>query len=144
MKVSPTVTQANGIITIKLQATFVGDPTDASDKANIAAFGDPQVNLAGTFQDPNNLAFTFLFPATDVMVGVTTQMNSRPVRFMLALPCAGNPNQPAPIQGELDCVTQNPSEACEAYFTVMCQRITQAMLILRQKMLVPTLTPTTI
>ena len=41
MKVTPTVTQANGIIQIKIQATFVGDPTDQSDKANIAAFGDP-------------------------------------------------------------------------------------------------------
>ncbi len=144
MKVSPQVTQANGIITLKLYATFVGDPTDANDKALIAAFGDPTVNMAGSFQDPNNLAFTFLFPATDVIVGITTQMSSHPVRFMLALPNAQNPNRPAPIQGELDCITTNPSEACEAYFTVMCQRITQAMMILRQKMLVPTLTPETI
>ncbi len=144
MRVSPQVTQANGIITLKLIATFVGDPTDTSDKANIAAFGDPQVNMAGNFQDPNNAAFTFLFPATDVIVGITTQMSSRPVRFMLALPGPQNPNQPAPIQGELDCVTSNPSEACEAYYNVMIQRITQSMLILRQKMLVPTLVPQTI
>ncbi len=144
MKVTPTVTQANGIIQIKLQATFVGDPTDSNDKALIAAFGDPQVNLAGTFQDPNNPAFTFLFPTTDLIVGITTQMQNNPARFMMALPGPQNPNQPAPIQGAMDCVTQNPSEACEAYYNVMIQRITQSMNILRQKMLVPTLLPATI
>lgn len=144
MKVTPTVTQANGIITVKLTATFVGDPTDDSDKALIAAFGDPQVNLAGTFQDPNNPAFRFLFPTTDQIVGITTQMLSFPVRFMLALPGPQNPNQPAPIQGPLDCVTQNPSEAATAWYNVMVQRITQSMNILRQKTLVPTLVPVTI
>jgi len=144
MKITPTVSQANGIIKIKLQATFVGDPTDASDKALIAAFGDPPVNMAGTFSDPNNPAFTFLFPTTDLFLGITTQMGSSFVRFMMALPGPQNPNQPAPIQGELDCITTNPSEACEAYYAVMLQRITQSMNILRQKMLVPTLTAATI
>jgi hypothetical protein len=144
MLITPQVTQANGIIKLKLVATFVGDLTDASDKANIAAFGDPQVNMAGSFQDPLNPAFTFLFPATDVIVGITTQMSTKTTRFMLALPNGQNPNQPAPIQGELDCITTNPSEACEAYYTVMCQRITQSMLILRQKMLVPQLQNQTI
>jgi|SRR5271157_1793608 len=144
MKVTPVVTQANGIITVKLQATFVGDPTDASDKALIAAFGDPQVNLAGTFQDPNNPAFTFLFPTTAEVVGITTQMQSFPVSFMLALPGPMNPNQPAPIQGPLDCITTNPSEAAQAWYNVMISRITQSMNILRQKMLVPTLVPVTI
>jgi hypothetical protein len=140
MQIHPQVSQANGIISVKLIASFVGDATDAEDTANIAAFGDPQVNLAGTFADPNNLAFTFLFPATDIYVGITTQMAGRVARFMLALPRAGNPNQPAPIQGELDCITTNPSEAAEAWYTVMCTRIQQQMNILRQKMLVPTLT----
>jgi hypothetical protein len=144
MQLHPQVSQANGIISVKLIATFVGDPTDASDKANIAAFGDPQVNLAGTFQDPLNPAFTFLFPATDIIVGITTQMSSKTARFMLALPTKSNPNQPAPIQGELDCVTLNPSEAAEAWYSVMTSRIQQSMNILRQKMLVPTLIDTTI
>jgi hypothetical protein len=144
MKITPTVTQANGIIKVKLNATFVGDPTDQNDTALIAAFGDPQVNLAGTFQDPLNPAFTFLFPTSELLVGITTQMGTRPARFMLALPGPQNPNQPAPIQGELDCVTINPSEAAEAWYSVMITRIEQSMAILRQKMLVPTLTPTTV
>jgi hypothetical protein len=144
MQLSAQVTQANGIIVMKLIATFVGDPTDAQDKALITAFGDPRVNMAGKFQDPNNPAFTFLFPATDVLVGVTTQMSSKQVRFMLALPNQQNPNQPAPIQGELDCITTNPSEAADAYFTVMSQRIAQQFAILRQKMLVPQIVPVTI
>jgi hypothetical protein len=144
MKLHPQVTQANGIISVKLIASFVGDPTDTVDKANIAAFGDPNVNLAGTFADPLNPAFTFLFPATDIFVGITTQMQSQTARFMLALPSPQNPNQPAPIQGPLDCVTVNPSEAAEAWYTVMTQRIQQQMNILRQKVLVPTLTDATI
>jgi hypothetical protein len=47
MQVTPVITQANGILSIRLQATFVGDPTDASDKALIAAYGDPQISLVG-------------------------------------------------------------------------------------------------
>jgi hypothetical protein len=144
MRLHPQITQANGIIKVRLTATFVGDPTDANDKALIAAFGDPQVNLAGTFSDPLNPAFTFLFPATDLLVGITTQMSSQGAQFMVALPCGQNPNQPAPIQGALDCVTQNPSEAAEAWYSVMTSRIQQSMNILRQKMLVPTLTDATI
>src|SRR5208337_643838 len=137
MRVTPTVSQANGIIKIKLQATFVGDPTDANDKALIAAFGDPPVNMAGTFSDPNNPAFTFLFPTTDLFLGITTQMGSVFVCFMLALPAPQNPNQPATIQGELECNTMRTSEGCEAYYAVMLQRITQTKSILRQKTLVP-------
>jgi len=144
MQLHPQVTQANGIISVKLIASFVGDPTDATDTQNIAAFGDPQVNLAGTFADPNNPAFTFLFPATDIFVGITTQMSSKTARFMLALPSPQNPNQPAPIQGELDCITTNPSEAAEAWYEVMTTRIQQSMNILRQKMVVPQLQNQTI
>ena len=144
MQLHPQVAQANGIISVKLTVAFVGDPTDAEDTANIAAFGDPRVNLAGTFADPNNPAFTFLFPATDIFVGITTQMASKTARFMLALPNKQNPNQPAPIQGPLDCITTNPSEAAQAWYNVMISRITQSMNILRQKMLVPTLVPVTI
>jgi hypothetical protein len=144
MKVHATVTQANGIISVRLQATFVGDLTDASDKANIAAFGDPNVNLAGTFTDPQNPAFTFLFPSTDMLVGITTQMSSNTANFMVALPQAINPNQPAPIQGPLDCVTTNPSEAAEAWVAVVEDRIRQAMTKLRMNILVPTIPDVTI
>lgn len=144
MKVHATVTQANGIISVRLQATFVGDLTDASDKANIAAFGDPNVNIAGTFVDPLNPAFQFLFPSTDILVGVTTQLSSYTANFMVALPNAVNPNQPAPIQGPLDCVTTNPSEAAEAWVSVVEDRIRQAMVKLRMNILVPSIPDVTI
>lgn len=148
MQVKAIVSQSNGIISVTLQALFVGDPTDATDKAKIAAFGDPQVNIAGSFADPNNPSFTFQFPTTELWVGVTTQMSSYTARFMEALPAPQNPNQPAPIQGPLDCVTVNPSEAAQAWANVIMMpgtgRIAQAMMALRAQMLVPTIPPTTI
>jgi len=148
MKLTPIVTQANGIISVVIQATFVGDPTDATDKAKIAAFGDPVVNIAGNFADPNNPSFTFQFPTTELWVGVTTQLSSYTARFMEALPSPVNPNQPAPIQGPLDCITTNPSEAAQAWTNILIMpgtgRIAQAMMQLRSNMLVPTISPTTV
>jgi hypothetical protein len=148
MKIHAVVAQANGVISVTLQALFVGDPTDASDKAKIAAFGDPVVNIAGTFADPQNPSFTFQFPLTEQWVGVTTQMSSFTVRFMEALPGTVNPNQPAPIQGPLDCITTNPSEAATAWANVMMMagsgRIAQAMMQLRSNTLVPVIPDTTV
>src|SRR5271169_371978 len=148
MQVKAIVSQSNGIISVTLQALFVGDPTDASDKAKIAAFGDPQVNIAGSFADPNNPSFTFQFPLTEQYVGVTTQMSSYTARFMEALPSQSNPNQPAPIQGPLDCITTNPSEAAQAWANILMMpgtgRIAQAMMQLRSQMLVPTIPDTTV
>jgi hypothetical protein len=148
MQIKAVVSQSNGVISVTLVALFVGDPTDASDKAKIAAFGDPVVNIAGNFVDPNNPSFTFAFPTTELWVGVTTQMSSYTARFMEALPGPQNPNQPAPVQGPLDCVTQNPSEAAQAWANVLMMpgsgRIAQAMMQLRSNMLVPTIAPTTV
>jgi hypothetical protein len=148
MQIKAVVSQSNGVISVTLVALFVGDPTDASDKAKIAAFGDPVVNIAGNFVDPNNPSFTFAFPTTELWVGVTTQMSSYTARFMEALPGPQNPNQPAPVQGPLDCVTQNPSEAAQAWANVLMMpgsgRIAQAMMQLRSNMLVPQIAPTTV
>ena len=148
MKLNAVVSQANGVISVTIQALFVGDPTDPTDKQKIAAFGDPVVNIAGTFADPSNPTFTFQFPLTEMWVGVTTQLSSQTVRFMEALPSPVNPNQPAPIQGPLDCVTQNPSEAATAWANIMMApvtgRIAQAMQQLRSQILVPTIPPTTV
>ena len=148
MRVTAIVTQANGIISVQLQPTFVGDSTDQTDKQKIAAFGDPTINIAGNFTDPSNPSFTFLFPTTELWVGITTQLSSQVVRFMEALPQAMNPNQPAPIQGPLDCITPNPSEACTAWCNIMMNaatgRIAQAMQQLRSQMTVPTIAPVTI
>jgi hypothetical protein len=144
MKITPVVTQANGIISIQIQALFVGDMTDQSDKALIAAFGDPEVNIAGTFTDPSNPSFTFQFPTTQNYVGITTQLSSQVARFMLGLPQMQNPNQPAPIQGAMDSITTNPSEAATAWFNVVVAAIRQAMMGLRSQALVPTLAPVTV
>lgn len=148
MQVKAIVSQSNGVISVTLQALFVGDPTDATDKAKIAAFGDPVVQIAGNFVDPNNPSFTFAFPTTELWVGVTTQLSSYTARFMEALPGPQNPNQPAPIQGPLDCVTINPSEAAQAWANVLMMpgtgRIAQAMMQLRSQMLVPTIASTTV
>jgi hypothetical protein len=148
MQVKAIVQQSNGIISVTLQALFVGDPTDATDKQKIAAFGDPQVNIAGSFVDPSNPSFTFQFPLTELFVGVTTQMSSYTARFMEALPGPQNPNQPAPVQGPLDCVTNNPSEAAVAWANILMLpgtgRISQAMMQLRSMILVPTIAPTTV
>jgi hypothetical protein len=144
MRVTPVITQANGIISMNIQCTFVGDMTDANDKALIAAFGDPEVNIAGNFTDPNNPSFTFQFPTTQNYVGITTQLSSQTARFMLALPGAQNPNQPAPIQGPMDCITINPSEAAQAWFNIIASSIRQVMNSLRGQSLVPTINPVTV
>src|SRR5271157_1202583 len=148
MQINAIVSQANGIISVTLQALFVGSPTDASDKAKIGAFGDPVVNIAGNFADPSNPSFTFQFPLTELYVGITTQLSSYTARFMEALPSPQNPNQPAPIQGPLDCITVNPSEAATAWANVLMMpgtgRIAQSMMQLRSMMLVPTIPSTTV
>jgi hypothetical protein len=146
MKINPVVTQSSGVISVSLQALFVNDQTDAMDKAKIAALGDPQVSLVGTgtFTDPSNTAFTFTFPTTEYYVGVTTSMSSASVKFMLALPQASNPNQCAPVQGSLDCITADPSTAAQVWYAAMVAAITAAVQALRNQQLVPTLSPTTV
>ena len=148
MKLNAVVSQSNGVISVTIQALFVGDPTDQTDKQKIAAFGDPVVNIAGNFADPQNPSFTFQFPLTELWVGVTTQLSSQTARFMEALPSPVNPNQPAPIQGPLDCITTNPSEAATAWANILMApgtgRIAQAMMQLRSQMLVPVIPPTTV
>ncbi len=163
MEIKPVISQANGVISVQMQALFVGDPTDATDKALIAAFGDPLISLVGTgtFTVPLSISppvspFIFVFPITEYFVGITTQMSSKRTRFMLALPTQGgitppytgsslyNPNQHALRQGELDCITTNPSFAAQSWVTAMINEITAAMTALRLQVLVPPLPPTTV
>lgn len=148
MKVHTVITQANGIISVVLQPSFVGDMTDANDKALIAAFGDPQVNIAGNFTDPTDPSFTFQFPTSELYVGVTTQLSLQVASFMLALP-SGPPNQPAPVQGPMYCITPNPSRAASVWQNVLAgldgsSRIGQAFAALRSQVLVPTIGDVTI
>jgi hypothetical protein len=143
MRIHTNVTQANGSISVVLQPSFVGDMNDATDKALIAAFGDPEVNIAGSFTDPNNSQFTFQFPTTEMYVGITTELSSQTVQFCLALP-NGAPYAPAPVQGALTCITPNPSAAAVAWQAVVVSRITQAMAALRANTLVPTISDVTV
>jgi hypothetical protein len=144
MQITPTVTQAQGVISVKIACIFTGQIQDSSDKALISGLGDPVINIAGTFTDPSNSVFTFAFPTTQLYVGITTQLSSQVANFMLALPSPANPNQPSPVQGPMDCVTTNPSEAAEAWYAIMCTAISNAMTTLRAKTLVPTLNPVTV
>jgi hypothetical protein len=144
MQINPTVSQYNGIISVKISCVFVGAITDVSDRQLISAYGDPQINVAGTFTDPSNPVFTFAFPTTQLYLGVTSQLSSQVANFMLALPGPSNPNQPSPIQGPLDCVTTNPREAADAWYAIMCTSIQNAMTALRAQTLIPTLNPVTV
>ena len=151
MQINPVVTQANGIVSIRLQAVFINEPQDAMDKALITAYGDPQISLVGTgtfiaplpgSSPPANFSFTF--PTTEYYVGITTKMSSKTVRFMQSLPGApplDDPNRPAPQQGPLDCITVYPAFALEAWYTAMVNAITTAMTALRNLSLVPALPP---
>jgi hypothetical protein len=145
MKIHTVVTQANGIISLVIQPSFVGDMTDGNDKALIAAFGDPQVNIAGSYTDTGGSPppFFFQFPTSEMYVGITTQLSSQVAQFTLALP-SGPPNQPAPIQGPMMCITPNPSLAAQVWQTTVVSRITQAFASLRNQTLVPSIPNVTV
>ena len=130
MKIHPVVQHLNSVVTVTLQASFVGDSTDVTDKTRISAYGDPKVNLAGTFVDPIGGTFTFVFPVSDYNRGITTELSSNPVRFMKQLPVA-SPGQTPYVQGPLDCVTSDPVLAATAWASVMDTRITAALATLR-------------
>jgi hypothetical protein len=144
VKVHTNVTQANGVISLTVQVTFVGDMTDTNDQALIAALGDPEVNIAGMFTDPSDPTFTFQMPTTELYTGVTTQLSSKVARFMLALPASSNPNQPCPRQGPLDVITPNPARAAKVWQGQVLTMITAAMSALRAKTLVPAIPDATV
>lgn len=150
MKIHTIVTQQNGIITVALSALFTaqaGDPeytSDQTDQQKIQAFGDPLVNVAGTFTDPNDTTFSFGTPATEKYVGVTTKMLVTPLRFMFALPQPTTPNLPTPTQQALDVITTDVTRAVEVWRTSMLDRINQAMAKLRVNQLLPTFTDATV
>jgi len=151
MKVHPQVTQQNGIVNVSILAEFVGDATDATDRQRIQAYGDPKVNLGGTYTDPSNTGFTFTFPAQEFYVGITTQMSAVTARFMQNLPAvpqpvpgqypsqfsvcqypgwAAQPPQP-PQPGPLDCLTTNPVEAATVWAAAIQTAVQAAMTALR-------------
>jgi hypothetical protein len=128
MKLHPVVQHLGGIVTVTLQASFVGDPNDTTDKQRISAYGDPKVNLAGTFTGSPS----FTMGSNEYYKGITTEMMNYSVRFMTQLPPAVA-GQPATTLGALDCITSDPVGAATVWSTVMADRITQAMTTLRAK-----------
>ena len=133
MKIHPIVEHLNSIVTVTLQTSYVGDGTDTTDKQRITSYGDPRINLAGTFQEPLGGPTTFTFPVADYYKGLTTEMANYPVRFMTQLPVA-LPGQPATVQGPLDCIVSDPVKAAEVWVTVMeSTRIPNALTTLRAK-----------
>ena len=86
MRVHPQVSHQNGVVTVTMIASFIGDPTDADDQTRIQAYGDPSVNLVGLMTDPADPTFQFVFGAPELSVGITTQMQNYKARFMAVLP----------------------------------------------------------
>jgi hypothetical protein len=168
MRVSNTITPSNGVILVTMSATFVGDPTDPSDKQKIAAFGDPIINMSGrVLVDPNNPSFTFGFQSDQLNVGLTTTMQNYTAQFLTGLPPvpAPPPGQPVvpnwfdthrhrdyreagvPLLGPLSSVVANEAsqnEAAQAWIGIMVSRIQAAMAILRSQTIVGQVPPTTV
>lgn len=132
MKIHPQVTHANGIVTVLITPQFIGDPTDQDDRDRITAYGDPLINMGGSFSDGAPTPFTFATAAPEVWAKLTTEMQGKAVRFMTQLPLAVA-GQPAPVAGPLDIITSDPVKAATTYVTALQARIATAMGALRLK-----------
>lgn len=127
MQIHPIVQHLNSVVSVTLQAMYVGDVNDETDKSRIAAYGDPKVNLAGAFIDPVGGVFTFTFPVSEFYKGITTELAAAPVRFMTQLPVGVGTQLPT------DCITSDPVAAATAWVAVMDSRIEAKMVTLRAK-----------
>jgi hypothetical protein len=90
-------------------------------------------------------AFSFVFPASDLYVGITTQMQGYTARFMTQLPPAprGIPEQHWEQlhlrhdghhhHGSLDCVTSDPQHAAQFWINSIESRISTLMTALRAR-----------
>lgn len=156
MNIHPVVSQLNGVISVQMQASFLGvtasppDTTqDALDQALILAYGDPKVNLAGAYTDVSGsppTTFTFKFGATQKFAGITTEMARVTARFYTTVPQdwphrhheerdhrispvgESGPAVPQPM----DCVTSDPMRAATAWAVAIQTACQSAMETLRQ------------
>lgn len=144
---------SGGIVSVVMQAEFVGDATDVTDQQRIAAYGDPKVNIAGTFTDPTDSTFQFTFPISEFYTGVTTDMMNHTVRFMTSLPvrqpsaqswnpfaptsqwngAATNPQASCNGQGPLDCLVTDAVRAATIWAAAIDSRVQTLMTALRAK-----------
>ena len=131
MLIHPIVVHLNSIVNVTLQASFDGSASDPTDKARISAYGDPKVNMGGSYVDPHS-PFTFNMMAAEYWKGITTEMNLNTAKFMTQLP-AGLPGQPAPKQGPLDCITSDPVLAATLWTAAVQVACGSSMTALRAK-----------
>jgi hypothetical protein len=131
MKIHPTVTHLNGIVSVSLSAVFDGAQTDADDQSRIQAYGDPKINLGGNFVDAADPTFTFSTPGSEVYAALTTEMQGMVARFMKVQPPAAAGQQPV-VPGPLDVISMNPVRAATVWTTAIQSRIATAVGQLRQ------------
>lgn len=130
MIVHPVVTHQNSIVSLQMTAKFTGDVTDADDQKRIAAYGDPLINMGGTFVDPLDPTFTFNTASSDYYVKMTTEMSSKAIRFFKALPQTAQGQTTAQLSA-LDVITTDPVRAAGIYNEQVGNRIQAAMVSLR-------------
>ena len=130
MRIHPTINHIGGAVTVSLQAQFVGDATDTGDATKIKAYGDPKVDLGGSFTDPGDGTFAFSLGAASLMVGITQEMHNSTVQFLVALPKA-EPGKPLPAQGPLQVITPDPVRAAQVWKNAVVARIGTSMTTLR-------------
>ena len=130
MIVHPVVTHQNSVVSLQMTVKFTGEVTDADDQKRIAAYGDPLVNMGGTFVDPLDSAFSFNTASSDYYAKLTTEMSSKAIRFFKALPQTA-PGQTTAQLSALDVITTDPVRAAGVYNEQVGNRIQSAMVSLR-------------
>lgn len=133
MQLVPQVTHLEGIVTVAMDLRFVGNALDSDDQARIQAYGDPLVNLAGTFTDPTDPNFFFTTAAGEHWVKLTQEMRGFPGRFMVIVP-KPRPGERATFStGPLDVITSDPVRAAGIWATIIQDRCNTVISALRLK-----------
>jgi hypothetical protein len=141
MLIHPALNHVGGVVTVSLQAQFVGDPTDNLDLARIQAYGDPTIDLGGTFIDPTDSTFKFVLSHSGCSfpVKLTTEMHQFTIQFMRnapevapacnRLPWIDPQLDPfhKPVQGPLQVFTPDPARAAAVWREVIVTRISNTM-----------------
>ncbi len=140
MNIHPVVSQLNGVISVQMQAQFLGatasppDTTqDAIDQSLILGYGDPKVNLGGSFTDISGsppTTFQFRFGTPQKFVGITTEMSRVTARFYTVVPQDwprehhdwSHESHISPVDEHrtglpqpMDCLTTDPERAATAW-----------------------------
>jgi hypothetical protein len=155
VNIHPVVSMLNGVISIQLEALFLGDEVsppdttqDEMDQQYILAYGDPKVNLAGLFTDNSTIpAFQFKFGTPQMMAGITTQMAEVTARFYTVVPPVplhefpahdwhrkhplSSPEENPPAVRPMDCITADSERAAGVWVTAIQSACAAAMTQLR-------------